>query len=136
MLKISTKSQYGLRAMVYLAKKKKVCSLREVSKEEGIPFDYLEKIFSSLEKSDLVSAKKGVHGGYYLAKRPSLIKIGEIIKALEKKIFFVKCISWGKSKCLCPRENDCLTKSFWAKIYATLESALNSITLADLIHEK
>lgn len=130
-MKISKKSQYGLRAMVYLASlclKKKPCPLKEVSKVEGIPFDFLEKIFSKLEKAGLIKAKKGVRGGYFLAKKPSEIKIGKIIDALEGKTTLVKCLKY-----FCPKEKKCLAKSFWQKLEKSINSALNSITLADLI---
>lgn len=131
MLKISTKSQYGLRAMVYLAKHKKIiCPIKTISKDEGISFDYLEKIISKLEKKGLVFAKKGVLGGYYLGRAPSKIRIGEIVTALEGRTTLVKCLPGG---CYCPREKKCLAKSFWIKIQKTLDFALNSITLADLI---
>jgi len=131
MLKISTKSQYGLRAMVYLAKcKKDICPLKLISKEEGISFDYLEKILSRLEKNGLVMAKKGVQGGYFLAKKPSKIRISEIISSLEDSRGLVRCTVKGKS---CPMARKCLAKSFWFKIQKTLDSALSSITLADLI---
>jgi Rrf2 family protein len=128
-MRISTKSQYGLRAMIYLAKNKsKICPLKEISKKEGIPFDYLEKIISKLEKIGLVKAKKGVQGGYFLAKKPSEIKIGKIIKALEREIFLVRCI-----ENFCPKEKSCLAKNFWRRIQKVLVSALNSIALSDLI---
>src|SRR4030066_146252 len=127
MFKISTKSQYGLRAMVYLAKcKKAVCPLKSVSKEEGISFDYLEKILSKLEKSGLVKAKKGVLGGYFLAKNASKIRNREIISSLEGSRGLVRCTAKGKR---CPMERKCLAKNFWLKIQKTLDSALNSITL-------
>ena len=131
MLKISTKSQYGLRAMVYLAKcKRAVCPLKSISKEERISFDYLEKILSKLEKAVLVKAKKGVQGGYFLAKKPSKIRISEIICALEGNRGLVRCTAKGRR---CPMEKKCLAKSFWLKIQKTLDTALNSITLADLV---
>jgi len=131
MFKTSTKSQYGLRAMVYLAKcKRTVCPLKTISKEEGISFDYLEKILSKLEKSGLVKAKKGVQGGYFLAKKPSKIRISEIIRALEGSRSLVQCTAKGR---LCPMARKCLAKNFWLKIQKTLDSALSSITLADLI---
>ena len=151
MLRISTKSQYGLRAMVYLAKHRdKISSLNLISEKEGISFDYLEKIISKLEKTGLIKAKKGVHGGYFLAKSPKRIKIGEIIRALEGDTVLVKCIApirsrrdksllhpslrSGKRGYRCPRERKCLTKNFWQKIQKTLNNVLNSITLADLIN--
>lgn len=135
MFKISTKSQYGLRAMTYLAKcKKKICPLKEISKGEGISFDYLEKIIAKLEKSGLVKAKKGIHGGYYLSKKPLKIKVGEILNSLEGDKQLVKCISQGNlKKSLCSRERQCCTRPLWKKVHDSLNKTLNSITLADLI---
>jgi len=133
MLKISTKSQYGLRAIVYLAtSKEKINPLRVISKKEGISFDYLEKILSKLEKTGLVKAKKGVLGGYFLAKSPKKIKIAEILKALEGSTFLVKCIGSDK-KFHCARARKCLTKNLWKKIQDSINSTLKSVTLADLI---
>ncbi len=132
MFRISTKSQYGLRAMIYLARcKREVCPLKEVSKKEGISFDYLEKILTKLEKAGLIKSKKGSRGGYHLSKKPSKIKIGEIIRALEGDKGLVMCtVKHGKN---CPLERKCLARSFWFKIQKSLDSVLNSITLSDLI---
>jgi len=132
MFRISTKSQYGLRAMIYLAKcNLKVCPLKEVSKKEGISFDYLEKILSRLEKVGLIRSKKGSQGGYFLSRKPSKIKIGEIIRSLEEGKGLVMCtVKHGKN---CPLERKCLARSFWFKIQKSLDSVLNSITLQDLI---
>jgi Rrf2 family protein len=132
-MKISTKSQYGLRAMIYLAKNRdKICPLKEISKKEGISFDYLEKIFSKLGRANLIGAKKGVQGGYFLAKNPQKIKISQIIKILEGEMAPVFCLVKEK-KFFCPQEKKCLAKNLWRKIQEALNSTLNSITLADLI---
>ena len=131
-MKFSTRSQYGLRAMVFLAKSRKISSLKEISELEGISFNYLEKIVSKLEKAGFLGAKKGAYGGYFLKLSPNKIKIGEIIKALEGEISFVKCID-KKERYVCPREKKCLTKNFWKKVQKNLNSTLNSMTLADLI---
>jgi Rrf2 family protein len=128
-MKISKKTQYGLRAMVFLAKnERKVLPLSDISRKEKIPFHFLEKIILRLEKFGLVKAKKGFGGGYFLAKRPEKIKVGEIIFALEGKTSLVKCL-----ESFCPLEKKCLTKNFWQKLNKTINSALNSINLADLI---
>jgi len=134
-MKFSKRTQYGLRAVVYLARsrfKNKICPLKKISQDEGIPFDFLEKIFSKLGKSNLVKAKKGVQGGYFLAKSPQKIKISQIIKILEGEMAPVFCLI-KERKFFCPREKKCLTKNLWRKIQKTLNSTLNSITLADLI---
>ncbi|UZE92873.1 MAG: Rrf2 family transcriptional regulator [Candidatus Nealsonbacteria bacterium] len=138
-MRISKKSQYGLRAMVYLAgvfgKEKKICSLREISEKENISFDYLEKIMSKLEKADLVKAKKGVQGGYFLKRSPQKINVGEIIRVLESTMSPVKCLAKEK-RYNCPRKKTCKTLNVWKKVQEVLNSTLESITLADLIKKK
>ena len=122
--------------MVYLADpclKDEICPLKKISKDEEIPFAFLEKIFSKLEKAGLIKAKKGVRGGYFLARRPKKIKVGEIIRILEGTMAPVLCIAKEREKrFFCPRRKICLTKNVWQKIQETLNFALNSITLADL----
>ena len=75
--------------MVYLAKKdgKEFFSLKDISEKEGIPFDFLEKIMSLLEKEKLVKSKKGVLGGYVLAKTPKKITAKDIVAVLENTQF-------------------------------------------------
>jgi len=130
-MKISKKAQYGLRAMVYLAKnslKDKVCPIREISEKENIPFDYLEKIIVELEKAGLVKAKKGVQGGYFLIKKPKEITAGEIVRVLESTVP-VSCLG-------CQMARICSTKNVWEKVQDSLDSTLDSMTLADLIKPK
>jgi len=124
--------------MVYLARnfgKDKIFPLKKISQKEGISFDYLEKIISKLEKAGLIKAKKGAQGGYFLAKSPNKIRVGEIIRILEGEIFLVKCMA-KKMKFICPRKKSCLTRSFWKKIKDSLNLTLDSLTLADLINVK
>ena len=126
-MQISKKSQYGLRAMVYLSKmgnKQRFSSLKDISEKEGIPFDFLEKILSELEKMGLVKGKKGFGGGYFLAKSPSKITAKDIVEALEKTNP-VNCTFCGRSK-------KCLTKNVWRKIEKAINKTLESITLKDL----
>ena len=132
-MKISKKSQYGLRAMVCLANEDSgFSSLRMISEKEKISFSYLEKILSKLEKSGLINSRKGVQGGYLLSRPTNEIKVGEIIRALEEKIVLVECIG---SKGYCSRESSCKTMGLWKKLQTSLEKTIDSITLYDLIKE-
>ena len=131
-MKISTKSQYGLRAMSYLAQKKEICSVKEISLKEKIPFDYLSKLFLKLRKADLLKVKRGAHGGYFLSKPPARISIGDIIKTLEGSTAPVSCLGLEK-KYLCPHKNKCSTKNLWIKIQQSWDETLNSLTLADVL---
>lgn len=127
-MKISKKAEYGLRAMVHLAKNKNkgAISIREISNIEGVPFEFLSKIFADLERENLVTAKHGANGGYYLSKSANVITAGDIVEILEGKIAPVNCASCGKSK-------KCLTRNVWVKVENSLTKTLNSITLKSLV---
>lgn len=115
--------------MVYLAKvfpEKRVCPLKEISEKEDISFDFLEKIMSDLEKSGLVKAKKGARGGYFLKRKPEKIKALEIMEVLEGKIAPVECLG-------CSRAKGCSSRNLWDEVEDSLDSTLNSLSLADLI---
>jgi Rrf2 family protein len=129
MIKVSKRSQYGLRAMVLLAKNyktKKVFSTKVISEKEGVPFDFLEKIVSQMERAKLVKGKKGVQGGYSLSRPPNKITAEHIVSVLEGEESTVDCSFCGKSR-------KCLTKNVWRKVDMAIEKTLKSITLADLI---
>ncbi len=127
-MKISKRAQYGLRAAVHLAKggNKKAASIREISNIEGIPFVFLGKIFIDLERANLVRAKRGANGGYFLAKPVGKITAGSIVEALDGKIIPVQCS-------LCKKEKKCLSKNVWDRVKQSLSDTLYSITLEDLI---
>ena len=131
-MKISKKAQYALTAMVHLAKNhaygqagKKTVSVREVSNIERVPFEFLSKTFSVLEKAKLVKAKYGANGGYVLAKSPQKITTMDIVVLLDD-IKVVDCQ-------FCPKLKNCLTKNVWGKVNTAVARTLASITLADLI---
>lgn len=124
-MRISKKTQYGLRALVYLAQKG-FASIREISKEERIPYYYLEKIFNELEKAELVLSKKGSLGGYSLKKKK--IKLSDLFEALGEKTFLVDCF---EKRCF--KEKKCLTKKIWRNLQKKQDDYFNSITVQDLL---
>lgn len=128
-MKISKKAQYGLRAMLKIArnyKTKKILSVKTISEKEGIPFDFLEKIILQLERSGLVAAKKGIQGGYMLKKSPKIISVFDVVLSLEGKNPLVDCLFCGRSK-------KCAAKNVWLKVNNALNKTLKEITLEKLI---
>lgn len=132
-MKISKKSQYCLRALVYLSKENRYCSAKEIAEAEAIPFDYLEKILAVCKEHKLVTVKRGVQGGYTLARDPKTISVGNVVKTFEGTFAPVLCVAKEKEKqTFCPRCNKCRTRSVWEKVQDTLGNTLNSISLASL----
>lgn len=81
LLKAST--DYGLRAILYLASKGTTCSSRDIAEEMAIPRDYLIQIAQQLRNAGLIVARAGKNGGYSLAKDPQDISLLEIMEALR-----------------------------------------------------
>jgi len=131
-MKISTKTRYGLRAIIYLAKTGEVSPLKDIAREQDISFDYLEKIMAKLREAGLVESQRGPQGGYMLGEDPGNIKVGEVIRALEGADL-VECLQNKES---CPQAEGCLAKEVWQKLQKVLNQALDSITLKDLIKKR
>ncbi len=129
MFKVTKKAEYGLRAMIILAKNfksKQLVSVREISNKEKISFDFLEKIISQLEKAKIIKGSKGVNGGYSLTKSPNNISVRDIVNILEEFDRISNCP-------FCPRNKKCIAKNAWVKINASLAKALEQIKLSQLM---
>jgi Rrf2 family transcriptional regulator, cysteine metabolism repressor len=127
-MRISKRAEYGLTAMVHLAKNKKnkkAISIREISNIESVPFEFLSKIFACLERANLVIAKHGASGGYILAGSPQKITAGDVVSLLEN-MSTIDCKFCSKSK-------KCLTRSVWGRVDQAVGETLKSITLESLI---
>jgi len=130
-MKLSTRSQYGLRALLCLAAQPAVSlPLSQIAKQENISFDYLEKIFSRLKSAKLIKAKRGPDGGYILARPAGEINVYEVVSALEENLTLVKCLGANKT---CPHLPACRTIKVWRRLNQAIESTLKAINLKELL---
>ena len=129
-MKISTKGRYGIRATLELSLRygSGPVMVREISESQEISERYLEQILNTLRTSGLVISTRGAKGGYELAKAPSGITLGDIIRSLEGPLDVVSCT--GNSEC--ERVGECATFYVWNEVKETIENVLDSITLEDL----
>ena len=93
MLRLSRKADYGLMAIHYIAVHQHdgAVSTKRIAEEFGIPAELLAKILQRLAKEKLIASVNGPKGGYVLARHPSQITVGEVIRALEGPISIVNC---------------------------------------------
>ena len=89
---------------------------------------YLEKIMRMLSKRNIVSANRGASGGYYLARQPKDISVGEIVRALEDDMEIIECVKDG-GKCKC-----CPSSGVWKKLYDGINEILDSMSLEQVIN--
>ena len=133
-MRISSRCEYGLRAMVFLAAHEgaKPVPLPEIATGEGIPAPFLERILARLRESGLVKATRGVSGGYQLAKPAGDIAVGDVVTALEGPLSLVGCVPDDGG---CERADSCASRVVWRRLDSAISGALNSITLEDLTRE-
>lgn len=132
-MKLSSRSYYGLRATIYLARNKGICSVQDIAKKEGIPYSYLEKILQQLKKANLVITKQGALGGYSLARSPDKVTVGQIFTAIGERTIPLFCVlQKGSKKLECPKESRCSAKTVWLKLENAVNKTLSSIKLSDL----
>jgi Rrf2 family transcriptional regulator, cysteine metabolism repressor len=133
-MKFSTRTTYGLRAMINLAKnrEKGSLSLGVLAKEENISLAYLERLFAGLKKAGLVKAEKGATGGYTLAYAPEKISVFDIVKALEGKLSPFYCMG-EDGKIYCASKCHCGATRVLSKVQEAVSTTLKSMNLGELI---
>jgi Rrf2 family protein len=136
----STKSEYGVRVMVELARRggAEPVALAEIAEHEGLPLAYLEHLVARLRRAGLIESRRGAHGGYLLARQPAEITMAEVVEALEGQIAPVECITSSPDGTIhCTRESDpghvCTTKLLWTRVRGSIVRTLEQTTLAELI---
>ncbi len=134
-MKVSTRGEYGLRAMVALARSygDGPVALANVAHDSAVPPAYLEQLLGMLRRAGIVASTRGAHGGYALAQPPDAIRIGDIYRVLEGPIAPMDCVSEVEPEEQCPLIDGCATRVVWLKVRDNIIDALDSTTLADLI---
>ncbi len=131
-MRITTKVRYGLRALLEIATRSdgKPVPLSTISESQEISRKYLEQLVGSLRKAGLVVSRKGVQGGYYLARPPAEITLWDVLTSLEGQIPLVECVPHPD---LCSRSAFCATRSIWELLDTRLEEFWKGFTLQDLM---
>lgn len=134
-MKVSTRGDYASRALLSLALhggQTQPTSVRDVAERTGLPQPYLEQILLALKGAGLVRSKRGVGGGYVLARSPAEITLGQIVSAVEGPIV---AGDFGEphQNGACDHEGQCVLLAVWAEVGAQMRSQLDSYTLNDMV---
>ena len=132
---MSTRGDYASRALLSLAlhaEESGPTSVRDIAERTGLPQPYLEQILLALKGAGIVRSKRGVGGGYILAREPGLITLGEIISAVDGPITLGDFGEPHKDGA-CDHEGQCVLLAVWADVGHHMRSHLDSFTLADMV---
>lgn len=133
-MKVSTRGDYASRALLSLALHRDVgpTSVRDIAERTGLPQPYLEQILLALKGAGLVRSKRGVGGGYVLARQPQEITLGQIVSAVDGPIV---AGDFGEphQNGACDHEGQCVLLAVWADVGEQMRRHLDSYTLADMV---
>ncbi|MEA3464601.1 MAG: Rrf2 family transcriptional regulator [Thermodesulfobacteriota bacterium] len=133
-MRLSTKAQYAVRAMVRLnlERKDSPISIREISQHENISLTYLEQLFAKLRRAQLVTSVRGPGGGYILARPAAEILVDQIIDSVEETLIPVACMDeFGNCNC----SDQCVTHTVWQELGERIRSFLASVSVEDLTRD-
>ncbi len=135
MLRLSTKGQYGVRAMYEIARgyPDSPVNIKLISERQDVSIHYLEQILNRLRRAGLIKSIKGPGGGYLLSKKPSDISIADILIELEGPLALTSCLNPEEG---CIRVERCVTHLLWKALGKQIEEFLNTVTLEDLVSGK
>ena len=134
-VRVSTRGDYASRALLSLALHADTdgpTSVRDIADRTGLPQPYLEQILLALKGAGLVRSKRGVGGGYVLARDPAEITLSEIISAVDGPIV---AGDFGRphEDGACDHEGQCILLAVWASVGEHMRSHLDSFTLAEMV---
>ena len=132
-VKVSTRGDYASRALLSLALHdgEGPTSVRDIADRTGLPQPYLEQILLALKGAGLVRSKRGVGGGYVLARAPEEITLAQIVAAVDGPI---QAGDFGEPHTdgACDHEGQCVLLSIWGDVSRRMKALLEAYTLADL----
>lgn len=134
-VKVSTRGDYASRALLSLAlhlDEAGPTSVRDIAERTGLPQPYLEQILLALKGAGLVKSKRGVGGGYVLARDPKDITLAAILAAVDGPIALG---DFGEPHTdgACDHEGQCVLLAVWSSVGEKMRTLLSQITLADLV---
>lgn len=131
---LSTKGDYGVRAMIDLAKHQGEGPVQrsEIARRRQIPESYLDHLLAQLRRAGFIRSTRGPGGGHELAKKPEEICLLHLLEALEGSLAPMACLEHEPGE-----EAICGQSWVWQEIYDQMRARLAAVSLRDLVeHER
>ncbi len=135
-MRITTKGEYGVRALYELALHEGEGPIpsASIAAQQQIPENYLSQLLLTMRKAGLIRSVRGPQGGHMLARDAGDIDLGEVLTVLEGPMLPMECVSPTFSDC-CLLDS-CVIRGVWRDLKAATDDILYSTTLADLIRSR
>jgi len=140
-MRLSKKGEYAVRALVEIGfeshlRPGSLIQISTVAQRTNIPEKFLEQILLALRNGGVLRSKRGVEGGYSLAKPSDQITLGEVIRLLDGPLAPIPCVSLtAYERCSCPDEESCGLHLAMKQVRDAIAGILDSYQLSSLIAE-
>ena len=132
-MRITYRGDYALKTILELTLhygEEPASTITELAKRLDIPVKFLEQILLDLKRGGFVESRRGSIGGYFLAKAPSQIRLGEVVRFVDGPIEPIACVD--KQYAGCREKSSCVFKGVWQEVESATAKIIDGITFADL----
>jgi Rrf2 family protein len=132
-MRITTKGDYATRALQDLALRygSGPIPIDQIAVRQGLPVRYLEQLFLTLRRAGILQSKRGVNGGYTLARPPAEITLGAILRAVDGPVEPISCLADAPRE-PCAREAVCALRCVWSDVHRAVAAIVDHTTLQDV----
>lgn len=132
MIRLTNLADYAVVVMAAAAREPEVkLSAARVAELTAIPAPTVAKLMGTLARGGLLTASRGVSGGFTLSRAPAAISVAEVVEAVDGPIALTSCVSGDVHDCA--MEGHCAIRGHWGPINQAVRGALAAVTLADLV---
>jgi Rrf2 family cysteine metabolism transcriptional repressor len=131
-VKVSTKGDYGVRALVELAHhygEGRPVQSSEIASAQEVPEPYLDQLLTNLRRAGFIRSVRGPQGGHALIKDPRQVRLSEVMQALEGSLAPIACVDDPGA---CTKSGGCVQREVWERVRDATFDILESVSIADL----
>ncbi len=133
-MQISYKTDYSLKIVLYLSTfyPEGSAQIKQIALAQDIPKKFLEQVLLLLKKGGFLLSRKGPKGGYFLAKSPEEILLGDVVRVVEGPIHPISCIAPGREDS-CNFATTCVFRDVWSEVERAISEVIDNISFAELL---
>jgi Rrf2 family protein len=134
-MRVTAKGEYATQAVLHLSLRfPEVVSIHEIGERHHIPLKYLEQILLELKHGGILESKRGVRGGYTLARAPKDISVGEVLRLVDGEGFAESSCTHAEERlgAMCVEGPSCGLKQMWQEVQGAVEKILFATSFEDV----
>jgi len=132
---VSYKGDYAIKTILDLAAHwgEEPVTIQELARRSDIPTKFLEQILLALKRGEFVKSRRGKEGGYLLARHPSSISLGEVMRFIDGPIEPLACVNADYKGC--DDIGGCVLRGVWSRVADATARIVDSVTFESLVDQ-